>query len=235
LVFRYAREIGNRYAEMVHELERLEQLEGGELRVHALVHVGASLVMPAVERFVAEHPQVELQLSFDDSPLDFYKGGLDLAVTVGLPRAPQLVVHKLCPNDVCIVAAPRLAARHKTPTTPTDLLSWPLVAYKSGDVEVTTWPYEQDGAIHALEIKPNVTVNNGESLRVAVLRGLGVGYLSRFSAMAELRCGDLVELLPEVTLPPYESVYTVKSDVALVSPRVEAFEACLRSVALELT
>lgn len=235
LVLRYARDIGNRHAEMLHALERLEQIVGGELRVQSLVHVGAAIVMPAVDAFAEQFPGVEVQLHFDDGPLTFHQRGLDLAITVGRPAAEQLVVRKLCANEVCIAAAPALVERFGHPKSPTDLLEWPTVTYRSGDIAVETWPYEHAGKIHSLDVRPNLTVNDGVTLLEAVRRGRGIGYLSRFSAVADLKQGTLIELLPECTLPAYAPLYTVKADLELVSARVEAFEACLAKVAAEVT
>ncbi|MEM9191704.1 MAG: LysR family transcriptional regulator [Myxococcota bacterium] len=235
LVFRHGREIGKRYRELLHDLSRMEQIVAGELRVQSLVHVGAALVMPAAEQFRTQFPKVGLRLHFDDGPLSFHQSGLDLAITVGLPSAEDLVVRKLCDNEVVLVAAPSLVEQFGAPQAPTDLLSWPVVAYRSGAASLTSWAYEVDGQIHILEVHPSLTVNDGVSLHAMVRRGLGVGYLSRFSVSADLENGTLVELLPTTRLPPYNPVYTVKADLELVSPAVEAFERCLLTEAKRVT
>ncbi|MEM9072048.1 MAG: LysR family transcriptional regulator [Myxococcota bacterium] len=234
VVLRHAQGIGNRYLEMLHELEQMEEVISGELRIQSLVHVGDAIVMPAVDAFTRAHPHVELRLHFDDGPLSFHQSGLDLALTVGLPSAEQLVVRKLCDNRVSVVASPSLIEAHGVPDHPEDLLAWPVVAYKSGTVSVASWPYEQDGEVHTLEVRPKLTVNDGVSLLTAIRRGHGAGYVSRFSVLEELARGDLIELFPETHFPAYAPVYTVRADLALVSRRVEAFEACLRDVVARL-
>lgn len=229
VVLAYGRRIGEQFDQMRHELERLEQVVGGELRVHALTHVGDAIVMPAVAAFAEQHPDVELKLQFDDAPLEFHRHGLDLAVTVGLPAAERLVVRKLCDNDVCLVASAALVGERGLPESPSELLEWPTVAYASGDISVTSWNYELDGVTRALVVQPDLTVNGGVALLDAVRRGLGVGYLSWFSVADDLRSGALVRLLPDVRLPAYAPVYTAKADLDLVSARVEAFERCLHA------
>lgn len=234
VVLRYARRIGGSYEEMLNELERQRELVGGELRVQSLVHVGAAIVMPAIDLFSEQFPDVEVSLRFDDGPIEFHKRALDIALTVGIPDVDQLVIKKLCENDVCIVASPELFARTEArlgaPSSPADLLDWPIAAYKSADAFVDTWRYELGGELHTLQVKPHLTVNDGVSLLDAVRRGHGIGYLSRFSVRESLRAGELVEVLPEVRLPSYDPVYLVKANVALSSRRVEVFEACLREI-----
>lgn len=230
VVVRHAKRMGAQLDELRAELEQLERLVGGELRVQSLVHVGAALVLPAVDRFAKRHPEVEVQLVLDDAPLEFSKAGLDVALTVGLPTSDQLVARRLCDNEVCLVATPGLVAAHGVPRHPTDLLSWPAVAYRSGKVQIASWPYVDGDQVRTLDVRPRLTVNDGVSLLDAVRRGHGVGYLSRFSLVDDLREGRLVELLPKVALPAYEPVYVVRSDRRLVSARVLAFEGCLEEV-----
>jgi len=231
IVVRGARDLRDRCAELAHELERTENIQGGTLRISALVHIGHALVMPAIEAFCAEHPDVEVDLRFHDGPLDFHEEGLDMALTVGPPTSSRLVVKKLCDNPVCIIASRELAAKRPAPEHPRDVLEWPAVAYRSGGLSVTEWPYEEDGALHALEIRPSIFVNDGVSLADAVRRGMGIGYVSRFSVIEELDAGALVDLLPEWHLPAYAPIYMVKADLSLVSARVEAMERHLRAVA----
>ncbi|MFN3200509.1 MAG: LysR substrate-binding domain-containing protein [Bradymonadia bacterium] len=238
LVFRHSKAIGDQLSEMLNALEQTEQNIEGVLRVSALVHVGAALVMPAVERFTAAHERVEVQLEFHDGPLEFHKRGLDLALTVGLPQSSQLVVKKLCDNPVVLVAAPSLVRRAEAALGalqhPSGLHDWPLVAYRNGEVQVVEWPYVDGDEIRTLTVKPGVTVSDGVSLLDAVRRGVGVGYLSRFSVIDALSSGALVQLLPEVALPDYAPVYVARADLGVVSPRVRAFEACLAEVAASL-
>ncbi|MBX2802522.1 MAG: LysR family transcriptional regulator [Myxococcales bacterium] len=234
LVLAHARRIGVQLDELLAELERLEELVSGELRVHSLVHVGAVLVLPAVERFAAEHPAVDVFLTLSDEPLAFSRAGLDVALTVGLPPAAELVARKLCDNAVCLVAAPSLLEGRPLPEHPTDLLRWPIVAYHSGTVEVTRWPYVDQGRVRTLSVRPRMTVNDGVSLLDLVRRGLGVGYLSCFSVMEDLRRGTLVQILPEVQLPPYAPIYVVHADRRLVSARVQQFVRCLRATVQEV-
>jgi len=234
VVLAYGRRIGDQFEQMRNELDQLEQVVGGELRIHALTHVGDAIVMPAVAAFAEHYPDVELKLLFDDAPLEFHRHGLDLAVTVGLPAADRLVVRKLCDNDVCLVASAALVDKRGMPTTPGELLQWPTVAYASGDISVTSWSYEQDGVTRSLVVQPDLTVNGGVALLDAVRRGLGVGYLSWFSVADYLRSGELVRLLPDLRLPAYAPVYTAKADLDLVSARVAAFERCLHDVVDDL-
>jgi DNA-binding transcriptional LysR family regulator len=230
VVLRHGQLLDRSVQEMRNELERFEQGLAGELRIASLVHVGSALVMPAVQRFVAEHPQVKVRLSFSDAPLDFHRAGIDLALTVGLPDAAQLVVKKLCDNEVCIVAAPALIERLGEPSDPEALEGWPIAAYASDVATVVSWPYICKGDIRTLDVQPTLTVNDGVSLLDAARCGLGAAYVSRFSAESDLRTGRLVQLFPKVALPPYSPIYTVKSDLQLVSARIKAFEACLEDV-----
>lgn len=234
VAYEYAHQIKGRFDELSDRLEEMRGQVRGQLRVNALVHVGRHLVQPAIASYLAEFPDMRVEASFDDSPIQFTKDGYDVAVRVGRHVEEQLVARKLVDNDVCIAASPSFIERFGRPKSPDDLPRFPTVAYKSTEVAITTWPFVVDGEYRAVEVDPVCTVNEGNALLDAVRHGMGIGYLSRFSAYEDLDNGNLVRLLPKYELPPYEPIFVIHARAQRDSPRLKAFKKHLRAAARAL-
>lgn len=235
LVLEYSRRLGTDVAELQ---ERLAGLAGegslGELRVSCLLHLARHLVLPAIRSYQRAHPRAVVRLTSDDGRLHFNRDGLDVAVRVGRAVEGSLTARKLLTNEVCIVAAPALVERMESPTHPSMLQRLPTVGY-AGEVEITAWAYRDRGAVRTVRVDPVCYASDGNSLLDMVLAGIGIGYVSRFAALPDLRAGRLVQLLPGFKLPPYEPVYTIHATSPHVPRKVRVFERHLRAVVRELT
>ncbi len=233
VVLGYSRRVGA----SVDELEgRLDELRGevvGELRVTSLVHIGKHLVQPAIARYLREFPRSRVQLVLDDGPLHFVRDGYDLAVRVGLHVEGSLTASKLIDNQVCIAAAPSLLERWAAPRHPSELAKLPTVGYRSSQFDISAWTYVEGGEFRTVEVDPVCKVNDGNALLDLVLAGLGVGYLSRFAAEEHIRRGELVRLLPDVELPPFEPVFMLQAATTHPSLKLQAFKRHLVAVAAD--
>lgn len=235
VVLGFSRHVGASVSELRERLDELRGEVAGELRVASLLHTGKHLVQPAVRRFVEEFPGSRVRLTLDDGPLHFNREGYDVAVRVGLGAEGNLIAQKLLDNDVCIVAAPSLLARVQAPVHPSDLASLPTVGYQSREFDITGWTYIEDGQFRTVEVDPVCRVNDGNGLLDLVLGGMGIGYLSWFSAREFLASGALVQLLPEFDLPPYDPVFVIHASVEYPSPKVKAFKRHLFAVAAKVS
>ena len=73
-----------REAEEADNIVKLRQSQAqGMLRIGTSVAFGRRVIMPLALDFMAKHPQVQLDLSFEDRYSDLVAQGLDLAVRMG--------------------------------------------------------------------------------------------------------------------------------------------------------
>lgn len=235
VVLTYSRRVGASVAELQGRLEDLRGEVVGELRVNSIVHVGRHIVQPAIARYLAANPRARVRLVLDDGPLHFSRDGYDLAVRIGLHAEGSLTARKLADNEVCLAASPDFVARWGAPTHPAQLQQLPTIGYQSREFDITTWTYTEAGAFQTVEIDPVCTVNDGNALLEMVLAGVGVGYLSRFSARAHLERGALVRLLPDYPLPPFAPLFMVYAAAPRPPRRLLAFQEHLAAVAAEVS
>src|ERR1700674_2121828 len=89
-----ATEVGTLYYEKCKTIERdldeadnlatLQQRKvGGQLRISTSVAFGRRVVTPLALRFMREHPEISLDMSFDDRYVDLVEQGVDVALRMG--------------------------------------------------------------------------------------------------------------------------------------------------------
>jgi len=79
----------------------------GRLRVSATVLFGRRCVAPILLALARRHPRLEVELSFNDRPVDLVEEGFDLAVRNGaLPDNAGLMARRLVGQRMTVCAAP---------------------------------------------------------------------------------------------------------------------------------
>jgi DNA-binding transcriptional LysR family regulator len=121
-----------RDAEAAENIVQLRQSQAqGLLRIGTSVAFGRRVVVPFALEFMAQHPQVRVDLSFEDSYSDLVAQGLDIALRMGKLADSSLGSRFLGMNPWLLVAAPRYLRKHGTPLQPADLAVHNAIVYSS--------------------------------------------------------------------------------------------------------
>ena len=102
-----ATEIGALYYEkcklIQRELEEADNLAsllqsrvGGQLRISTSVGLGRRVLTPLVLSFMRTHPEITIDLSFDDRYVNLVEQGVDVAIRMGQLRSEERRVGKEC-------------------------------------------------------------------------------------------------------------------------------------------
>ncbi|WP_311222929.1 MULTISPECIES: LysR family transcriptional regulator [unclassified Acidovorax] len=194
----------------------------GLVRISASTSVGQRLLVPLVNRLLATHPGLRLELSFTDHVVDLVENGVDIAIRWGRLPSSDMVARLLGRTRQVIVGAPDYLAAHGTPQHPGDLaehrrLGW---SYRRA---VPHWPFTVDGQRVEVEIGETVRVNDGDVLRRLAIDGAGLARLSLYHVWHDLQAGRLVPVLEAFDtgeLEPIHAVYLGKPD--RLPPRTRA-------------
>lgn len=166
----------------------------GLLRLNLPVSFGLGQVAPLLAAFSARHPQVTLDVGFNDRQVDLIEEGWDLAVRVGMLRDSTLVARRLAPCRMVVCAAPTYLAARGTPSRVVDLADHNCLGYTLSDRQgAERWCFGADGAV-VVAISGSLRANNGDGLRMAAVAGLGVIYQPTFLVADDLRAGRLQTL-----------------------------------------
>lgn len=214
-----------READEAENIVRLRQTQAqGLLRVGTSVAFGRRVVVPLSLEFMAKHPQVQLDLSFEDRYTDLVAQGIDVAIRMGKLADSTLGARFLGANPWLIVAAPKYLRTHGTPQQAADLSEHPALIYSSvlgDDVWRLATP---KGETVTVPVAGRFRSNNLSAVLAATRNGLGIAAMPRYVANDSLESGDLVEVLKDHTLPEQE-IHAVFPSPKLVSGKVLAFIA----------
>lgn len=226
-------EVGQGYLERVSRIladleeadlsvSRLQGAPRGRLRVSAPMSFGFLHLAQAIPDFLVRFPEVEVDLSMSDRFVDLVEEGFDLAVRIGRLGDSSLVARRLAPIRMALCGSPDYLARRGTPLGPQNLAHHDCLFYSQTSAP-DAWRFvTPEGAPMQVDIKGRMRANNGDALRVAALRGLGLCYLPTFIVGADLQAGTLVSLLSDF-IPSDSAAYAVYPSTRHLSPKVRAF------------
>ncbi|KAA0998921.1 LysR family transcriptional regulator [Paraburkholderia panacisoli] len=215
------------------EIDQLSELLGtarespkGLLRVNATLGFGRSHVAPAISRFVAEYPQVSVQLQLSVTPPPLTDDAFDVCIRFGEPPDTRVVARRLAVNRRLLCAAPSYIASHGMPMTAHDLTRHNCIGIRQGDEAYGVWRLTSGrGAsrkTEAVRINGTLTTNDGEIAVKWALEGHGILMRAEWDIKQYLADGSLVRVLPDHETPNAD-IFAVYSQRHQMSNRIRAF------------
>lgn len=168
----------------------------GTIRLAAPLTFGLQHLGPALTRFMAQHPGVDVQLDFNDRQVDLIAEGFDLAIRIAKLGDSTLVARKLTPARHVLCASPPYWQKHGYPQGPDDLkdhiaLRYTLAARRN-------WSYRApDGSRGSVTLRAHHSANNGAFLADAAAAGLGIVRLPLFIVYRYIERGALQPVLTD--------------------------------------
>jgi DNA-binding transcriptional LysR family regulator len=183
-------------AEVTHRADRAI----GVLKINAPVSYGLRTLATLWGDFMAQHPQVQLDVTLSDRFVDLVDEGFDLAVRIGRLGDSSLVSRRLGSTRLVLCASPDYLQRHSEPRHPQELAHHATIGYSllaDGDI----WHFDGPQGPEAVKITPRMWSNSGDTCCAAARGGVGVILKPQFLVADDLASGALVELLPQWRAP----------------------------------
>ncbi|RTE65434.1 LysR family transcriptional regulator [Amphritea opalescens] len=194
-------------------------LPKGRLRVDAASPFVFHQLVPLVQAFNHEYPNIELELTSNEGFVDLLEKKTDLAIRIGQLSDSTLNARPLGVSLLYIVAAPEYLSRRGFPKKTSDLVNHDTIGF-SGAKALNDWPLRSFGAL-----KPVLISSNGETVRQLALAGNGIACLSGFMINKDIEEGRLIPLLEseKLTNTGREQINAVFYKSSSVAKRISAF------------
>lgn len=164
------------------ETEALAQsvVPRGLVRFAVPMTFGVKMIAPLLPAFLAQYPEVAIDLHLSDATVDLVGEGFDLALRIARLPDSSLIARRLCAMPRYTVAAPSYLKRHGRPTHPMHLAEHKCFGYAYLST-AGVWTYSNAAGEQA-SVRPagQLRVNNGEAVLPAVIAGLGIADLPEF-------------------------------------------------------
>ncbi|GAB3258171.1 LysR family transcriptional regulator [Chitinimonas naiadis] len=173
----------------------------GNLRISVPVTYSRLCLAQPLNRFLAAHPKLTLDLLVSDAYVDLATERVDLAVRIGTPaNTPQLIVRRLADNPRILVASPAYLSLMGMPTRPDELSAHHCLrfAYTSGPQR---WLFNRQVEHADILVTGRMLANSLDLLYQAAIDGQGIALLPRW--MVEQQDGHtLQQVLPDWQISP---------------------------------
>src|SRR3954467_12944157 len=166
----------------------------GLVRLAVPMTFGVKAVAPLLPEFLAQYPQLSIDLHLSDAMVDLIGDGFDAGIRIARLPDSSLIARRLCAMPRHTVASPGYLKQHGRPTHPMHLAQHRCFGY-SYLSNPGTWHYTSSTGEQA-SVRPAgpLRVNNGEALMPALLAGLGIADLPDF-IVAEAIASGAVEVI----------------------------------------
>lgn len=184
------------------KLHNLKRLEGGELRVGASDSLLKHLLLPHLDAFHAQYPDIRIRLSHGKTPdivQRLKEGQIDFGI-VHMPVAdPYVEAEALTVIQDAFVAGEAYKELAGRTLSAEELGALPLLLLSQGSS--TRRFVEQWFAAQGISIEADIELGSIDLLVEFARRGFGVAYVTRSFVEEELKAGTLVELQPIDVVP----------------------------------
>jgi len=193
-------------SEMTSSIHRVS----GLIRIAAASTFGRLHVLPLLPDLLSLHPGLQVDLVLSDVMRDMVEDRIDLAIRVGPVAEPDAIVKRVGVTPLVCVGSRRYFKQRGIPKAPAELDGHNCLLY-GGLVESAHWPFVGPQGRFSVPVRGNLSSNSVETIRAAVLAGVGIGLFARVSLADELRHPDVVTIL--------ENFMSDVRDISLVWPK----------------
>ena len=178
----------------------------GSLRITCPVGFGSRVLAPLLPRFMAQYPELELELNLEDRSVNLVEEAYDLAIRVAYLADSSLVAKPLVSVPLVICGSPAYFERHGIPQSIDVLQQHDWVLFSELP---TRLQYEHAGQTYVINPKGRVKVNNEDTRLKLVLAGMGISIIPAYETWEASQAGELQQVLEAYPMPivPITALY----------------------------
>ena len=171
----------------------------GSLRLAVTRPFATRLVAPLLQPFLAEFPEIRLEVVVDDGRTDIVKGGFDAGIRAGHQVERDMTTLRISdPYRMLAVAAPAYLAGRPKVETPRDLHAHNCIQARAPwDGALLPWQFVNGDQRTEVAVAGSLTVNDADFWLRCVLDGVGVGFLPEPMVTPHIARGALVKLFDD--------------------------------------
>ena len=212
--------------------EELDIIDG-ELRIAVSSDLGRNLVAPWLDEFIETYPQVSLKFNASDSPIDFYRDSVDIALRYGSPDDANLYGFKICNAPGILCATRDYLDQHGSPEHPHDLPTHNGLFYQLNDIVHDVWTFTDDEQEYKIKMSGNRASNDGDLVRRWCVAGKGLAVKSCLDIADDLLEGRVVNVMPEYN-PRVSELWLICPSRQLITPATRLLRDMLKEQCMEI-
>jgi DNA-binding transcriptional LysR family regulator len=207
---------------------RLRERPAGRLRL-VMPRIAASMVLlPRLARFTRGYPDVVLDVTTDNGPVDIVAARFDAGIEIGeFIQRDMIAVRVSADLRAAIVASPAYFKAHPRPRQPPDLLQHRCIGCRLGSAGLYRWEFEKGGKEVTVGVPGPVVLDDVDLMVRAALDGVGIVFALEEQVAPLLAKRRLVRVL-EDWCPPFPGYFLYYPSRRHQSPGLAALIDTLR-------
>lgn len=165
----------------------------GTVKVNCPVTYGKKVLAPVVADFLAQYPDINVELILDNNLIDPFRSEADVIIRIGELVDSSLVARRLGDYQMTYCAAPEYLDKYGKIDSLDDLIQHSCLGFQ----------YHQGESQQVINLPSNtfshsnarLTSNNGDILKYAAIQGCGVLLQPKILVEPEIQSGQLIEVL----------------------------------------
>lgn len=223
LYFYRCREILDLIEDTESSLHSSAERPQGRLRVDMPGGIAHALILPQLEHFQRRYPDIYLMIGVNDRQVDLIQEGVDCVIRTGSLHNSTLVARRLGELRWVTCAAPSYLEEKGIPKGLDDLHRHRAIHYFSSTTRRgSELRFAEDGNSLTVPVSGTLAVNETGLYRKLGLDGRGLMQLAEILVAAQLRTGELVEVLADKRPAPVP-VSLLYPHRRFLSPAMRAF------------
>ena len=226
-VFKTAHEVISKLKEVETSLSDQKNHPTGKLTITTVRSFGTHWLTPRIQEFMQLHPEIEVELIFDDKELDLSTRQADIGIFMRRPKQLNYIQRKLIDINYHIYGSNKYLEKYGMPKTIADLNKHKFISFGKGTpspVFNPDWALKV-GVKDSKKRKSVMKVNSVMGLLLAVESGVGLAALPDYLSY---QSKNIIKVLPKVEGPITEAHFVYPQSMKNVA-RVQAFRNFLYS------
>ena len=203
-------------------VRQLDDSPTGNLRINAPMSFGTLHLKPLVAEFMAQRPDLKIELVLSDRFVDPIEEGFDITLRIGeIQHVTSLISTQLLAVRRTLCAAPDYLRAFGEPASPRELKSHRCLHY-GYQASRNQWRLSGPNGSKSYAINCELWSNNGQVLFDAAVRDQGIALLPTFIVGEALQTGMLRSILVDYA-PPAIALHAVYPRHRHLSAKVRLF------------
>lgn len=200
------------------EVTQFQKIPKGRLKINAPFSFGTLHIAPVIGKFIANFPEIKVDMRFSDLKIDTIDKGFDITIRVASKLEGNYTARKLAPCRHVLVCSPDYIQRNGLPEAPDAIHQHNLITFHH---QSKLWKFSGDKNYQEA-INGDIQMDNSLAIREAVLAGAGIARMPTFVVGEDILNGSLIQILPEYKLLEL-SAYIIFPSKINISPKVRSF------------
>jgi len=209
------------------ETRKQKETPSGRIRLIIPRTATKAVLLPKLARFTRDYPEIVLEVTSSNDPVDLVAGEYDAGVQLGeFIQRDMIAVRVTRELRLAVVGSPKYFESHSIPKHPQDLKDHACIGFRFSN-GLYRWEFEKGRTSLTVSPQGPVSFDDPELVTQAVLDGVGIGTAMEDSLEGLIAKGRLVQVLKDwcPSFPGYFLYYPSRKNQPAA---LAALIACLR-------